>query len=235
MLEFVGDILRGAAELVKAGGAGALAFVAMGTLVIGYIVLKLFPKDHVGVRIAVFSALVLIIGVFGYLALDAEAKRASSSSVVENAEISDQGEGDLQAGVPPSLLDPPKRIADVTSPPAPKSCNPGPYIVFFNPSDAAISDVSAQIIDGAVQAYRGCGDSLVKLTATDAGEGSEEYVARRLPRLQNMVKSYLIGAGIPEGRIGFDTRVGPLVRSVAGIRDSQNQNVTITFAPAGRE
>ncbi|MCH8685510.1 OmpA family protein [Pedomonas mirosovicensis] len=87
------DILTGAAELAKAMGGGGLAFLIIGIGVLAYLAAILFRRDHVGIRVAVFLVLLVLICLGFYFAgkvVDTAPKGSADdqlSSVSEKATV----------------------------------------------------------------------------------------------------------------------------------------------------
>jgi hypothetical protein len=55
-------------NIIRSAGAGPLAFFALGVLALAYLILNLFKKDHVSVRVSVFLLVFVLIGSAPFIA-----------------------------------------------------------------------------------------------------------------------------------------------------------------------
>ncbi|WP_234041539.1 OmpA family protein [Erythrobacter aureus] len=121
------------------------------------------------------------------------------------------------------------------SPPPPSApvCETGPYIVFFNWDESAITPEAATILDNAVSAYANCGTASVMLAGHTDRSGSVTYNMGLAERRNDSVRGYLSSRGIPDGRITSEAfgESQPRVPTADGVRELQNRRVEITYGP----
>ncbi|MEM7689527.1 MAG: OmpA family protein [Pseudomonadota bacterium] len=129
---------------------------------------------------------------------------------------------------------PPPAPPPAPPPPSPiPQCQFGPYIVFFDPDEATLTPVAAQILRQAIDAYASCGGRDLTLAGhTDtAGSLSEniELAGDRAKRVQD----FLIAYGVPAGRISTEAfgESMPRIPTADGVREGQNNRVVLTAAP----
>lgn len=128
-------------------------------------------------------------------------------------------------GEPPAPPPPPP-------PPAPV-CETGPYIVFFNWDESAITPEAATILDNAVSAYANCGTASVMLAGHTDRSGTPKYNLGLAERRNTSVREYLSSRGIPDGRITSEAfgESQPRVPTADGVRELQNRRVELTYGP----
>ena len=132
---------------------------------------------------------------------------------------------------PPVPVTPPP--VPVTPPPAPPPCNTGPYIVFFDFDESAITAEAANTLDQAVTAYANCGTARVMLAGHTDRAGSVQYNIGLAERRNDSVASYLTGKGIPGSRIS-SAALGesqPRVATPDGVREQENRRVEVNYGP----
>ncbi len=136
---------------------------------------------------------------------------------------------------PPAPVTPPPPPAPPPAPaPAPVvQCNTGPYIVFFDFDQSAITAEAAQILDGAVTAYSNCGTARVMLAGHTDRAGSVSYNTALAQRRNDSVRSYMAGRGVADSRISSKAfgEAQPRVPTQDGVREQQNRRVEITYGP----
>ena len=117
-------------------------------------------------------------------------------------------------------------------PPAPV-CQQGPYIVFFNWDESAITPEAATILDNAVSAYANCGTAAVMLAGHTDTSGSAQYNMGLAERRNTSVREYLSSRGVPGGRISTEAFGETQLRvpTADGVRELQNRRVEITYGP----
>ncbi len=136
---------------------------------------------------------------------------------------------------PPAPVAPPPPPAPPPAPaPAPVvQCNTGPYIVFFDFDQSAITVEAAQILDGAVTAYSNCGTARVMLAGHTDTSGSAAYNMALAQRRNASVRSYMAGRGVADSRISSEAfgEAQPRVPTQDGVKNQQNRRVEITYGP----
>jgi outer membrane protein OmpA-like peptidoglycan-associated protein/opacity protein-like surface antigen len=140
---------------------------------------------------------------------------------------------------PPAPIAPPPPVRPVTPPPAPVTppppppCNTGPYIVFFDFDESAITDAAALTLDQAVTAYANCGAANVMLAGHTDRAGSVRYNIGLAERRNTSVANYLTGKGVPGSRIS-SAALGesqPRKQTPDGVREQENRRVEINYGP----
>lgn len=128
---------------------------------------------------------------------------------------------------------PPPPAPPPPPPPPPAPCNTGPYIVFFDFDESAITADAATILDNAVTAYANCGTARVMLAGHTDRSGSVTYNMALAERRNMSVKNYLTGRGIPGGVISGEAfgESQPRVPTADGVRELQNRRVEVTYGP----
>lgn len=112
-------------------------------------------------------------------------------------------------------------------------CMPGPYIVFFNWGDPALTPEAASLLANAARAYKDCGNAKVRLAGHTDRSGEADYNIGLSQRQNSAVRSYLVNSGIPDSRISTEAfgEYSPRIATADGVREYQNRRVEITFAP----
>ena len=151
------------------------------------------------------------------------------------------GEVEAPPPAPVPVTPPPPAPVPVTPPPAPRPvtppppppCNTGPYIVFFDWDESAITAEAAGILDQAVSAYANCGSARVMLAGHTDRSGSVTYNMGLAERRNNAVGSYLTGKGIPGSRISAAAfgESQPRVQTPDGVREQENRRVEVSYGP----
>lgn len=119
------------------------------------------------------------------------------------------------------------------TPPPPPPCNTGPYIVFFDWDESAITAEAANTLDQAVTAYANCGMANVMLAGHTDRSGSVRYNLGLAERRNTSVANYLTGKGIPGSRIS-SAALGesqPRKETPDGVREQENRRVEINYGP----
>lgn len=135
------------------------------------------------------------------------------------------------APTPPPPPAPPVRPAP---PPAPvPPCNTGPYIVFFDWDQSAITAEAASTLDNAVSSYSNCGTASVMLAGHTDRSGSVSYNMALADRRNASVEAYLSGKGIPASQISAQAfgESQTRVPTQDGVRELENRRVEITYGP----
>ncbi|MEM6475418.1 MAG: OmpA family protein [Pseudomonadota bacterium] len=133
---------------------------------------------------------------------------------------------------PPTPVAPPPAPRPV-APPPPPPCNTGPYIVFFDWDESAITAEAAGILDSAVTAYANCGMANVMLAGHTDRSGSVTYNMALAERRNASVSQYLSGKGIPADKItgkAFGESVNR-VETPDGVRELENRRVEVNYGP----
>ena len=119
-------------------------------------------------------------------------------------------------------------------PPPPPVCAPGPYIVYFDWDQSAITPEAAATLDNAISAYnRGCSGQQVMLAGHADRSGSAKYNVGLSQRRADAVKSYMTARGVADGSITTQAfgETRPAVATADGVRNDQNRRVEITYGP----
>ena len=119
-------------------------------------------------------------------------------------------------------------------PPPPPVCEPGPYIVYFDWDQSAITPEAAATLDNAISAYnRGCSGQQVMLAGHADRSGSAKYNVGLSQRRADAVKSYMTACGVADGSITTQAfgETRPAVATADGVRNDQNRRVEITYGP----
>lgn len=114
-------------------------------------------------------------------------------------------------------------------------CNAGPYIIFYDWEQSALSGTTKEILDNAITAYfAGCNGAAVQV-AVYGDRAYETSEALDLTRKRAAsVARYLTNEGIP-GKLIRPPGMGArdlLVPTADGVREPQNRRVEITIGPA---
>lgn len=163
---------------------------------------------------------------------------ASSHSILGSITYNFGGEPPAPPPVPvpppaPVPVPPPAPVPVPTPPPAPPPCNTGPYIVFFDFDESAITAEAANTLDQAVTAYANCGTARVMLAGHTDRAGSVQYNIGLAERRNESVAAYLTGKGIPGSRIS-SAALGesqPRVATPDGVREQENRRVEVNYGP----
>jgi outer membrane protein OmpA-like peptidoglycan-associated protein len=138
----------------------------------------------------------------------------------------------------PIAIDPappaPPVVRPVTPAPSPvPQCNFGPYIVFFDFDQSAITAEAANTLDQAVAGYGNCGGARIMLAGHTDRAGSARYNLGLAERRATAVNNYLAGKGIPAARISQSAlgESNPRVITPDGVREQENRRVEITYGP----
>ncbi len=129
---------------------------------------------------------------------------------------------------------PPPVAQPVTPPtPQPRACNTGPYIVFFDWDEAAITPEAATVLNSATTAYRDCGTARVMLAGHADRSGAPAYNVALSQRRNAAVRDYLSGRGIPAARIASEAfgETQNRVATADGVRELQNRRVEVSYGP----
>ncbi|MEL0155183.1 OmpA family protein, partial [Sphingopyxis sp.] len=111
---------------------------------------------------------------------------------------------------------------------------PGPYIVYFDWDQSAITPEAAATLDNAISAYnRGCSGQQVMLAGHADRSGSAKYNVGLSQRRADAVKSYMTARGVADGSITTQAfgETRPAVATADGVRNDQNRRVEITYGP----
>lgn len=114
--------------------------------------------------------------------------------------------------------------------PPPQPCNTGPYIVFFDWDQSAITPEAVQILDSAIAANAACNNAPINIAGYADRSGSDAYnqalSSRRAEAARSFIMSRNGGANITTEAFGENN---PRVPTADGVRELQNRRVEITF------
>lgn len=128
--------------------------------------------------------------------------------------------------LPPPSASPPK------APPV-QVCNSGPYLVFFDWDNSALTDRAKQSLNAAASQYAWCGNARVLLSGHSDRSGSVAYNIPLSQRRNAAVRDYLTTRGISDAAIASNAfgESEPLVATQDGVREPQNRRVEVNFGP----
>jgi outer membrane protein OmpA-like peptidoglycan-associated protein len=129
---------------------------------------------------------------------------------------------------PPAPPPPPPPPAE----PAPVvTCQPGPFIVFFEWNKSDITPEAASILDNAVTQYQSCGNAQVQLAGYTDTSGTTTYNQGLSQRRADAVKAYMASRSIPDSVITTSAfgETNLRVQTADGVREVQNRRVEITY------
>lgn len=114
------------------------------------------------------------------------------------------------------------------------SCDPGPYVVYFEWDKYTLTPEAQSRLDQALSKYlRACSSYTVDITAHTDSERSAADALQLTAREAEEVRAYLVSKGIPNSRI--ETRAAgstnPMVPTAVGVREPLNRRAEITFQP----
>jgi len=135
---------------------------------------------------------------------------------------------------PPAPPPPPPPPAPPPPPPPPPVCAPGPYIVYFDWDQSAITPEAASTLDNAISAYnQGCSGQQVMLAGHADRSGSAKYNVGLSQRRADAVRSYMTARGVSDTSITTQAfgETRPAVATADGVRNDQNRRVEITYGP----
>lgn len=129
----------------------------------------------------------------------------------------------------------PPVAAPMAPPKAPpvQHCNTGPYIVFFDWDQSALTQTAMSALDAAVSQYAWCGNARILLSGHADRSGSTGYNVA-LSRARNAaVRTYLTARGIADAVIASEAygEARPRVATQDGVREAQNRRVEVSFGP----
>ena len=117
-------------------------------------------------------------------------------------------------------------------PPPPVVCAPGPYIVYFDWDQSAITPEAASTLDNAISAYnRGCTGTKVMLAGHADRSGRPAYNVGLSGRRNEAVQGYMSSRGVSDFASEAFGETRPAVATADGVRNDQNRRVEITYGP----
>ena len=140
--------------------------------------------------------------------------------------------GEPAVALPPPPLPAPPVVVEAPLPPPPVvSCQPGPFIVFFEWDRSEITPEAASILDNAVAAYANCGNAQVELRGFTDTSGTPRYNLGLSQRRSDAVSAYMQSRGIGSGVITTQAlgETNLRVQTSDGVRELQNRRVEITY------
>ena len=117
--------------------------------------------------------------------------------------------------------------------PPPVPCETGPYIVYFDWDEAAITIEAAQVLDSVIRAYANCGNVSVMLAGHADRSGPQGYNVTLSQRRNAAVRTYLADRGVPGNMMAAEAHgeTRSRVPTGDGVREAQNRRVEIMFGP----
>ena len=116
--------------------------------------------------------------------------------------------------------------------PPPVVCAPGPYIVYFDWDQSAITPEAAATLDNAISAYNaGCSGTKVMLAGHADRSGRPAYNVGLSPRRNEAVQGYMSSRGVSNFAAEAFGEGRPAVATADGVRNDQNRRVEITYGP----
>lgn len=112
-------------------------------------------------------------------------------------------------------------------------CNIGPYVVFFDWDDDAITRNGSIVIQYAAKAYENCEGAAVYLRGHTDRSGNAAYNLRLSHRRNASVARHLAQLGLPADRMSANAigEAQPRGNSLDGLQSLDNRRVVITFGP----
>jgi OOP family OmpA-OmpF porin len=109
------------------------------------------------------------------------------------------------------------------------SCTPGPYIIFFEPDIAFVSEDGMEILQNARRGAGDCGSARPTISGHADTREDETLAQKRV----DVVRAYFEAHGIPRSDI-VATAFGasrPRVQTERNVSERQNRRVEIIFGP----
>lgn len=143
------------------------------------------------------------------------------------------------ASPPPPPPPPPPVLPPPPPPPPPpssssSSCEPGPFLVFFDWDQPDIRPDAASVLDAVAAQYQtGRCPTTVMLAGHADRSGSATYNVGLSERRNSSVRAYLASRGVPDGSMASEAfgEGRPLVDTADGVREQQNRRVEIAYGP----
>lgn len=133
---------------------------------------------------------------------------------------------------PPAPPPPPPPPPATPPPPPPVVCAPGPYIVYFDWDQSAITPEAAATLDNAISAYNaGCTGTKVMLAGHADRSGRPAYNVGLSQRRNEAVQGYMSSRGVSNFSAEAFGETRPAVATADGVRNDQNRRVEITYGP----
>ena len=234
-------------DVISAAGTGPLALVALVSLLLSTLALRMFSQERTAVKIAIF--VVMFMGVAGLVlalmnglgelksdkSVNSTEKPVStkvtpetnlpSVEVVSNDSMkSEERTSSRGASTPASSYtkkSDPIRLAE--------NCRPGPYIGFFDWDQTKLNVLSKGIFALSINAFKDCSNVVMVINGhTDTSEDSSMELSedRTLAVMDYMVRNGIPGQSIRRNPFGSSR---PLVPTADGVRESQNRRVEVTL------
>lgn len=234
------------AEIITAAGAGPLAFLALGLLVLAYVSLKWFGKDHVGVRLSIFAVLLILICMAPFIIkIIGEPSRAADAKAAP-ANMTEAADADAPA---------PAERARTVSKSAREAPSPGPtnvprndegprpvtrfeqalkdnvFRVYFELDRSDLAPSEAAFLDDVADEFSRRNASSVAIEGHTDRWGSASYNAGITQRRADAVKAFLVSRGVPEGAISTQAfgESRPVVQTADNVAEARNRRAEIRF------
>lgn len=220
---------RYAAEIIREAGAGPLAFVSLGLLTLAYLSARWFGRDHVGVRLAIFAALFMMIGLTAFIVTQqGPAPKADEKPVAEAPADARPAPGAARAETPPPSQ--PRPVAPPLSR-FEQAINDGVFVIRFGHDSTVIAEGEAGFLDDIADEIARRQVGRVTVAGHTDRWGSATYNVGRSERLANAVRDYLVERGVPAATIVTEAwgESRPVADTPDGDPNADNRRVEIRF------
>lgn len=220
-----------AAEIIREAGAGPLAFVSLGLLILAYLSARWFGRDHVGVRLVIFGALFLMIGLTAFIVTqrDSAAKDDKSVDGITPTPESEPG---------PAPVTPAPKINSAPTPeprPTPsrfeKAINDGVFNIYFEHDRVNLTSREAEFVDDIVDEIARRGVNRIRVSGHTDRWGSATYNVGRSDRMASAVRDHLVARGVPADKITTEAfgEQRPVADTPDGDPNAENRRVEVRF------
>jgi OmpA-OmpF porin, OOP family len=126
----------------------------------------------------------------------------------------------------------PESTPAVAPPPPPVAAQPGPFLVFFDWDQAAVTSEAQAILRSAVSSFRETGQASISVSGYADRSGDGTYNEGLSMKRANSVKQFLIQSGLAADTISVESfgERNPLVDTADGVREPQNRRVEIKLS-----
>jgi len=235
--------LEGLAKVVAAAGAGPLAFVALGLMVLTYLSARWFGTEKAAIRLTVFVALFLLICAAPVLIWmgdrygkgEDDVQVAPAGNAVENSASSETGPARRAAADGSTQPDNPFREhvepIDLNVSRFEEALRSGVFTVYFPFDSAEITATEASFLNDVADEYGRRGPRSVTLAGHTDHHSSAQYSVGLSQRAADAVRAYLVSKDIPEEAISTQSfgQSQPAVPGREGIPEPRNRRVEIRF------
>ena len=224
-----------AADIIREAGAGPLAFVSLGLLILAYLSARWFGRDHVGVRLVIFGALFLMIGLTAFIVTQRDSAAKDDGPVAIDSKLEPAPE--LDPVTPAAKIDPaptPLVSAPGTTPELSRfeqAINDGVFTIYFEHDQTALTPSEAAFVDDIVDEITRRGVDRVHVAGHTDRWGSATYNVGRSQRMADSVRDHLVARGVPAGKITTEAfgEHRPVADTPDGDPNKDNRRVEVRF------